>query len=287
MRIDYLASDILLFHGDSLSSLATAFIDGDRVLLIDALASLDDARTMRDYLEQELNKRVETIVLTHCDSDHIAGVALFPQARVVVQRQFNASLLTQQPTVVDQATTLQWGAHTLELFSNPGKTADTLAIDVASAGLLFVADNIVGNIAYLGAAAPEQLDAALLRLQGRGRERIVPGHIGVQDGDALANARHYLARLRERVGRVRAAMGADAARQAIAAIRIEDLLAPGVHAGRFERHWHGQNLLRVNERSLFAASGAVVQREERAALAACCDTVLRVLQRMLGGLARI
>lgn len=290
MRIDYLASDILLFHGDSLSSLATAFIDGERVLLIDALASIEDARAMRDYLEQDLHKHVDTIVLTHCDTDHTAGVTLFPQARVVVQRDFNTDTLTQQVSLVDQTTTLQWGSHTLELFPNPGKTADTLAIDVAAAGLLFVADNIVGNIAYLGAAAPEQMDEALLRLQGRGRDRIVPGHIGVQDGEALANARHYLARLRAQVGAARATMAAGAARQAIAAIRIEVLLAPGVHAGRFERHWHGQNLLRVNECGLFPATGSVAQRQERQerpALAACCDTVLRTLQRMLGGLARI
>lgn len=300
MRIDYLASDILLFQGDSLASLATAFIDGDRVLLVDALASADDATAMRDYLEQDLGKRVEQIVLTHVDADHMAGVALFPQARVLVQRQYNTALMAQQPRpgvaalpsdLIDQNLTIQWGRHVLELFHNPGQTADTLAIDVPTADLLFVADNVVGNIAYLGAAAPEQIDAALLRLQGRGRSRIVPGHLGVQCADALANARHYLARLGEKVTRLRATLDAAAARKAIAAIAIDALLAPGVHAGRFERHWHGQNLLRINERELFASASkhaaAQVARDSKLARVTGSDSVMGMLRCLLGGMARI
>jgi glyoxylase-like metal-dependent hydrolase (beta-lactamase superfamily II) len=267
MRIDYLASDILLFHGDSLSSLATAFIDGPRVLLVDALASVDDAQAMRAYLEDELGKRVEMLVLTHAEADHTAGVMLFPQAEVIVQPR-----------------TLQWGRHALDIFSNPGQTADTLGIEVAGADLLFVADNIVGNIAYLGAAAPEAVDAALLRLQARGRSRIVPGHMGVQDASALANARHYLARLRERVGALRAKLGEQAASKAISEIDIEELLAPRVHASRFERHWHKQNLARVNERALFPAAPAAARGASLCRRG--CETVLGTLRQMLGGLAR-
>jgi cyclase len=300
MRIDYLASDILLFHGDSLSSLATAFIDGERVLLVDALASTEDAQAMRDYLEGDLGKQVEVIVLTHFHADHMAGVALFPQAQILAQRLFNYTLMEQQPrpavaalptNVIDQDVTMHWGRHTLELFHNPGKTVDTLAIDVPSADLLFVADNVVGSIAYIGASAPELIDDALVRLQGRGRSRVVPGHLGVQNGDVLANARIYLARLREKVGTLRASLGEAAARKAIAAIAIEDVLAPGVHAGRFERHWHGQNLLRVNERELFQSSSyrAVPQlaRDSRLARMVGCESVMGMVRCMLGGMARI
>ena len=271
MRIDYLASDILLFHGDSLASLATAFIDGPRVLLVDALASTGDAQAMRDYLEGELGKRVEALVLTHAAADHTASVMLFPQAEVIVQPG-----------------TVQWGRNALDIFSNPGQTADTLGIEVAGADLLFVADNIVGNIAYLGAAAPELIDDALVRLQARGRSRIVPGHMGVQDACALANARHYLARLRERVGALRAKLGEQAASKAISDIDIEQLLAPRVHASRFERHWHKQNLARINERLLFPAMAPQAPAAGRGA-ELCrrgCETVMGTLRQMLGGLAR-
>ncbi|UUZ51342.1 hypothetical protein LP420_18890 [Massilia sp. B-10] len=76
MRIDYLSSDILLFRGDSLAALATAFIDGERVLLVDALASQFDALDMRDYLENTLRKQVAQIVLT--DAVSMATVRRWP-----------------------------------------------------------------------------------------------------------------------------------------------------------------------------------------------------------------
>jgi cyclase len=298
MRIDYLASDILLFHGDSLSSLATAFIDGPRVLLVDALASTDDAQAMRDYLEGELGKRVDVLVLTHCHADHMAGVMLFPQAEVIAQRLFNTTFMAQQPrpdsaalptNVIDQSMTVQWGRHTLEIFHNPGQTVDMLGIDVPSADLLFVADHIVGNIAYVGAAAPELIDDALVRLQARGRSRILPGHMGLQDACALSNARHYLARLRERVSVLRAALGEAAARKAIAGIHVDELLAPRVHASRFERHWHQQNLARVNERALFPAAPDQASAPAARGASLCqrgCETVMGMLRHMLGGMAR-
>jgi cyclase len=257
MRIDYLASDILLFHGDNLSSLATAFIDGQRVLLVDTLAGAGDAQAMRGYLEDELGKRIEMQVATRADG------------------------------VTGQERTLQWGRHTLEFFRNPGVSADTLGIDVPSADLLFVADTIVGNITNLGAAAPEQVDAALLRLQQRGRSRIVPGHMGLQDACALSNARHYLGRLRERVGELRAALGEQVARKAIGEIHIDELLAPRVHASRFERHWHKQNLARVIERGLFQATPRQAPAARSTSLCRRgCDTVMGMLRHMLGGMAR-
>jgi hypothetical protein len=112
--------------------------------------------------------------------------------------------------------------------------------------------------------------------------------MGVQDACALANARHYLARLRERVGALRGKLGEQAASKAISEIDIEELLPPRVHASRFERHWHKQNLARVNERALFPA---IAQQAPVAGRGAnlCrrgCETVLGTLRQMLGGLAR-
>src|SRR4051812_47603767 len=120
MRIDYLRSDILLFRGDSLAALATAFIDGERVLLVDALASQFDAIDMRDYLEGTLGKRVERIVLTDAGGGHAAALAMFPAAQI-----------TRAP---DAPGSIAWGSHTLALHPAAGG----LHIDVPDADLLFV-----------------------------------------------------------------------------------------------------------------------------------------------------
>ena len=267
MRIDYLSSDILLFRGDSQAALATAFFDGERALLVDGLASQYDAIDLRDYLETTLGKRVERIVLTDPDGSHAAALALFPQAQ-----------LLREPAQV------AWGRHTLELFTLPGARCGALAVDVPAAGLLFVADSIVGNVAVLGGLTPEQADDTLARLQERASVRVVPRHVGAACGRALGNARAYLARLRERVQALRGAHGAGQAAQAIAAIALDDLLVPGEFATPLERHWHADNLHQVVARGLFPAP-AQTAKSARSRSQACCETLASVLKAMLGRLA--
>lgn len=283
MRIDYLSTDILLFRGDSEQSLATAFIDGARVLLVDTLGSEQDAAEMRAYLEGARGMRVEQIVLAHGDGAHLAGVRLFPGAQIVAQRQGPA---VTPDTLVDQRLELVWGRHILELFHSPGGSAGSLEIEAAAADLLIVPDHLVGNIACIGAAAPELVDAELARLQARGRGRIVAGHIGVQCGAALANARHYLAQLGERVQHLRSACPPHDIGQTLAAIALEDCLAPGVFGTPFERRRHRQNLARVAEGGLFpAAARPAAPVADASCFSRCRDTLASVLTAMLGRMA--
>ncbi|MES2322124.1 MAG: MBL fold metallo-hydrolase [Pseudomonadota bacterium] len=266
MRIDYLSSDILLFRGDSLAALATAFIDGDRVLLVDALASEYDAIDMRDYLESCKGKRVERIVLTHADGAHSAGIKLFPGADVLD--------LPAQPH------TLHWGRHTLALFPVGG----ALAVDVPTADLLLTAGAVAGNVAVLGAAWPQQAADAAKRLQQRGRTRIVPRNGGAESAVALVHAQAYLLGLQTEVEKVRNTLAPEDAAGAIAAIGLDALLPGKVQATPLERYWHRDNLRRVNERQLFPAT---LQRAPQPAGLArkCRDTVMSVLTGMMRGLA--
>lgn len=266
MRIDYLSSDILLFRGDSLAALATAFVDGSKVLLIDGLASQYDAIEMRDYLETALGKRVERIVLTR-SGRHDAALALFPDAEV--------------SSGAAAAGTLLFGRHALELFAIPSVHGDALGIDVPASDMLFVGDAIIGNIAALGTATPEQADCVLAALEERGRGIVVPQHQGAVCGRALANARAYLDRLRRQAGTARTAASGDAA---IAAIALEQVLAAGEHASPLERHWHRDNLRQVVSRGLFPALPHAAPAARRSRTQACCDTVMSVLTAMLGRL---
>ena len=266
MRIDYLDSDILLFRGESMAAVATAFIDGDRVLLVDALASEHDAIDMRDYLENCKQARVAQIVLTHADGVHSAGVKLFPGAEIL--------------DLPARERTLSWGRHTLALFP----VAGALAVDVPSADLLLTAGAVAGNVAVIGAAWPEQAADALDRLRQRGRTRIVPRNGGAECAVALAHAQAYLLGLQGQVEALRNTLAPEDMAGAIAAIDIGQLLQATVQATPLERHWHRDNLRRVNERQLFPAT------QKRAPQAAglarkCCDTVLSVLTSMLGRLA--
>jgi len=255
MRIEAIESDVLMFVGDSYESVATAFLHGSDALLVDTLASRDDAEWMRRYLVDEMGKTARTIVATHYMNDHMAGLRLYPEAQIVAQRYFRHTFLSQRgrsaqdnedyvsPTVVFGDTlSLQWGRHALQLFHNPGKTMCSVNIDVPSCDMVFAGDNIVGNIVYLSSSSPEMIDQAIARLLLLQRGRVIGGHMGVFKRLTLSNAQFYLHRLREIAIKIHQTHTGEFAVKAIASISIEACLAPGVIPSAFECEWHQRNL---------------------------------------------
>lgn len=275
MRFEALDSDVLMFVGDDHESVATAFIDGDDALLVDALGSDEDARWLRETLCGRMGKTVRAIVSTHRMSDHMAALRLFPEAATIAHRHHRHAFVSQnrrvdafyrEPTAVfDQAMSVRWGRHELHLLHNPGKTLDHLSVDVPSADLVCAGDNIVGNIVYLSKAEPAMLRAAIARIRQLGRGTVVGGHMGRFGAVALDNALHYLDRLQAATMRIRAATpSSDRAAAAIGAIRIEDCVAPGVEPVAFEREWHRRNLEVVVTQAIFEFDAALATREARA-----------------------
>lgn len=277
MRFEPLDSDVLMFVGDDHESVATAFVDGDDALLVDALGSAQDAHWLRETLCGRMGKTVRAIVSTHRMSDHMAALRLFPEAMTIAHRHHRHTFLSQnrrvdafyrEPQVVfDHAMSLRWGRHELHLLHNPGKTLDHVSVDVPSADLVCVGDNIVGNIVYLSKADPVQLRAAIGRIRQLGRGTVVGGHMGRFAAATLDNALHYLDRLQEAVLRIRAeALSSNdaAVGTAIGAIRIEDCVAPQVEPVAFEREWHQRNLEVVVAQSVFELDAALAARESRA-----------------------
>lgn len=289
MRIDHLSSDIVLFRGDSLAALATAFVDGQRVLLIDTPASEYDAFEVRDYLESDRDLRIERVLLTRERPYHAAALHVFKGAHIGSLEE-----------AAEKGARLDWGRHRLDFIDTAGGAgqAPAWAIDAPDAGLVFVAERLAGNVALLGEAAPAQAEAALAMVRQRGGRKVIPAFGSLQDGDALDHARHYLAALGEHVRQVRAGQAPDsteAVAAAIAAIRIEDCLPPQVHSGSLERYWHRANLQHIVARQLFPVSAAEVR--DRAVQATGCQaageacvswfrSTLAMLTCMLGRMAR-
>lgn len=274
MRFEDLGPDVRMFVGDDHMSVATAFIDGGDVLLVDALGSLEDARWMRRVLCDGMGKTVRIVAATHFMGDHIAGMALFPEALTIAHRHHRHAFLAQnrrvdalyrEPDVVfDGAMTLRWGRHELRFIHNPGKTMDHVSVDVPTADLVCAGDNIVGNIVYVSKADPGMIRAAIARLQQFGRGTIVGGHMGRFPAATLGHAIHYLDRLRDAVVRTRNDASPDQVDARIGGIRIEDCLAPAVEPTAFERRWHGHNLEAIVAQSIFALDAALAVREAQA-----------------------
>lgn len=274
MRFEELAANVLMFVGDDHESVATAFIDGDDVLLVDSLGCMEDAQWLRRVLCEDMGKTVRVVAATHFMSDHMAGLALFPNALTIAQRHYRHTFLSQnervdefyrEPQVTfDSAMTLRWGQHQLNFIHNPGKTVDHVSVDVPTADLLCAGDNIVGNIVYLSKADPIALRAAIVRMRQFGRSAVIGGHMGRFPATTLDNAIHYLDRLCEAVVDIRANASPREVDEGIGAIRIESCLAPNVEPKPFEREWHQNNLEVILAQSIFALDASIASREVRA-----------------------
>lgn len=273
MRIQELATDVVMFVGDDVESVATAFLDGERALLVDSLGSEADAAWLKEVLCGEMGKTVHLIAATHFMSDHIAGMSLFPEALSLAHRHHRQAFLSQnqpvpelyrEPDIVFDNMALRWGRHQLRFLYNPGKTMDHFSVDVPSADLVCVGDNIVGNIVYLSRADPALQRAAIGRIQQFGRSRVVGGHIGVFDAPVLDNALHYLRRMQHIVVDIRSTATPAEMATLISNIRLEDCIALGVVPTAFERQWHGHNLDVVETQSIFALDAVLAGREREA-----------------------
>ena len=274
MRFEQLCPDVLMFVGDDYESVATAFLDGGDALLVDSLASVEDARWLRRVLCEDMGKVVRVIAATHFMSDHMAGLSLFPDALTIAHRHHRHAFLSQnrredafyrEPQVVfDNAMTVRWGRHELRLVHNPGKTMDHVSVDVPTADLVCVGDNIVGNIVYLSKADPAQIRAAIGRARQFGRGTVIGGHMGRFPASVLDNAFHYLDRLQDAVVGIRSDATSQQADARIASIPIEACLALQVQAAPFEREWHRHNLEVIVAQSVFAFETALASRADRA-----------------------
>lgn len=262
----------LLFVGDAYESTATGFINGDEVFLIDALASLEDARWMRQTIADR-GLRVTAIAMTHYMDDHMAGIGLFPQAVTIAHRSYRHTFLSQsarndpfyaEPNVTfEGCLEVRWGRHQIRLIHNPGKTQDHVTIDVPSGDLVCAGDNIVGNIVYLSKADPNQIDSAIEKIQQLDRKWVISAHMGRFPASALANARHYLANLRHRAVSIRRQVPTSLLAQQISEIRIEDCLPAGVTPCDFEREWHQNNLTLIKDQGAFELDSFLASAADR------------------------
>lgn len=274
MRFEEPSSNVLMFIGDDHESVATAFLDGDDVLLVDSLGSLEDARWLRRVLCGDMGKTMRVIAATHFMSDHIAGMSLFPDALTIAHRHHRHTFLSQnqrvdefyrEPRMVfDSTMTIRWGQHELRFVHNPGKTMDHVSVDVPTADLVCAGDNIVGNIVYLSKADPVLMRTAIGRMRQFGRGEVIGGHMGRFPVATLDNAIYYLDQLQDAVVRIRANSTPQEADDRIASIRIETCLAPQVEPVAFEREWHQHNLEVIVAQSIFALDTVIASRERHA-----------------------
>jgi cyclase len=264
MELQRIESEIIVAVGKVYRSSSTILLDGDRAMLIDALASREDAEELRDFVENTLGRRVSFVVCTHYFSDHLAALGLFPGAEIVAHKAYRdtfdserfrseeeASFFVEPTILVSDELTFRWGRFTVNVFHNPGHTPSTLGVEIPEADLLVAGDTVVGHIVYLAYSTPGDMSDALGRLRRRRKGRFLTSHLGVRGSEAIDHATHYLRALEEKVREARRFAPTEAP---IAEIDIHGCLPDGVETSEYEEVYHRRNLDVIVERGLFAAT---------------------------------
>jgi glyoxylase-like metal-dependent hydrolase (beta-lactamase superfamily II) len=260
MRTERIEDDVFVAVGQQYESTTAIFLDSDRALLVDGMASRKDGLELRRFVEEDLEKKVMLLVSTHYFSDHLAAWGLFPGVPIVAHRNYRQSFDSEafrteeekrhfvEPTVlVGDGLEIVWGRFHLDVFYNPGHTLCSLAIDVEEADLLVAGDTVVGNIVYLYYGNVALKKRALERLRARRRGRLLSSHTGISDPARLDRALHYLERLEVEAAKARA----DG--DPLQGIHLESCLPPDVAGTEFERLYHRRNLDLIAEGRVFPA----------------------------------
>jgi cyclase len=261
MEIKQLATDLLLLIGDTYHSNTTVFINGDELLLVDAMASLEDGEKLVEFINKDLAKKVRFIISTHYFSDHIASLRFFPQASIIAHIDYRKTFESEkfrtekeaehyvEPTIlISDRMVMRWGGFNLDIFHNPGHTLSTLNIDVPEADLLMTSDTVVGNIVYFQYSTPTLIESALQRLQSRKRAQVIKGHWGNVDFAVIEHALYYLDSLRTQVTAANSRPERD---ELISQISLASCLPADINGSAFENIYHRRNLETIIERKLF------------------------------------
>jgi cyclase len=193
------SENVFSFQSDVYAQVtAGAVIGPNWSVLIDTLATPDEAYELRGFLEHELEAPVRYIINTHYHADHTWGNCFFPGATIIAHslcRQWLAtrgepalqetrrlnSLFRQVKIVLPHLTfdensvNLRVGKKTLTLVPLPGHSADNVGVLVEEDRVLFAGDSFM-PMPYIVDGDIDQMTASLKKIAKMGLENIVPGH---------------------------------------------------------------------------------------------------------------
>lgn len=194
-----IADNVYSFQSDVYAQVTAGAVVGPNwAVLIDTLATPEEALALRDFIEQELSVPVRYIINTHSHADHAWGNCFFPGSTIIAHplcRELldtkgragleetrktnlifrNVKIVLPQITFDHGEMNLKVGKKTLTLFPLPGHSMDNLAVLVEEDRVLFAGDAAM-PLPYIVDGDLEDLNTSLKRIGRLGLENIVQGH---------------------------------------------------------------------------------------------------------------
>ncbi|MGB2965689.1 MAG: MBL fold metallo-hydrolase [Anaerolineales bacterium] len=193
------ADDVYTFQSDIYAQVnAGAVIGQDWAVVIDTLAFPDETLAIREFIEDDLNRKVRYVINTHYHADHSWGNCFFPGAYVLghalcrenLDKYGEASLSTamdmdkvfQQTQLVLPHLTLDTGVlelivgdKTLRFIPLPGHSDDGIGVYVVEDEVLFAGD-VWMPIPHIVDGDPEVMRESLRKIETFTIENVVQGH---------------------------------------------------------------------------------------------------------------
>jgi glyoxylase-like metal-dependent hydrolase (beta-lactamase superfamily II) len=199
MQRERVADNVFYFQSDVYAQVtAGAVIGPSWAVVIDTLATPDEALSIRDFIEQELGVPVKYVIDTHYHADHSWGNCFFPGATVIAHKLCRQKLekvgqamlqevRRQNPTMrqvkivlphltFDESNlSLRVGKKNLSLFPLAGPCPDNIGILVEEDRVLFAGDAFM-PLPYIVDGDIDEMVVSLKKIGKMGLENVIQGH---------------------------------------------------------------------------------------------------------------
>jgi glyoxylase-like metal-dependent hydrolase (beta-lactamase superfamily II) len=199
MVTERIAESVYLFTSEEYAQVnAGAVIGPEWSVLIDTLASPQETRQIRDFVERRLGSPVRYVVNTHYHADHTLGTCLFPGAIVISHalcREFldtrgrdalarardqnrdlrDMEVVLPQAVFDEGGLSLRVGRRVLQLLPLAGHSRDGIGVLVLEDRVLFSGDAMM-PIPYLVDGDLDEMLESLKRLPRLKLENLIQGH---------------------------------------------------------------------------------------------------------------
>mgnify|MGYP001828810102 CR=1 FL=1 len=193
------ADDVYTFQSDVYAQVnAGAVIGQDWAVVIDTLAFPDETLAIREFIEDELKRKVRYVINTHYHADHSWGNCYFPGAYVLSHDLCRDKLATfgekslaaaieldnvfqktqiilPQITLEDGILELIIGEKTLRFIDLPGHSPDGIGVYVVEDEVLFAGD-VWMPIPHIVDGDPDIMEESLKKIETLTIENVVQGH---------------------------------------------------------------------------------------------------------------
>lgn len=221
-----IADDIYVFTSRRYAQVtAGAILTKEGVVLIDTLHYPDEAKQIRDFLENRLGQHVRYVINTHYHADHTTGTYLFPQATVIshalcrnlintvgrksldkikaqVQEFQDVDVILPNLIVREGTIDISIGGKKLRLLHLPGHSEDLIGVHVLNNNILFASDTMMPVPTFFDGSY-DQLIASMQLISSMAPDTVVQGHGEVilrgEVQHVVQNHMDYMNKIREEV----------------------------------------------------------------------------------------